>query len=311
MRRLISYPWADTDPPALTGKATSMTNDRQKALLVTGASVGLGAAIAVRAAQAGFRTVATMRDPSRRAALDAALKTAGVAAQILPLDVQDTASIESAIAQAGPIDVLVNNAGMGFARTTEQATEPDIARVLDINLMGVIRCTKAVLPGMRSRRSGRIIAISSVGGLVGQPFNEVYCASKFAVEGFMESLATYVGPRFGLHFITVEPGGIRSEFAARAMAQIAETGGMIDDEYLPILQDYLGGMQARAGEGGTYQTAEDVAAVVIDMATRDAPPLRVRTSDWAEGFCTLKTAADPDGTKLRDQVYDRFLGGAR
>jgi short-subunit dehydrogenase len=287
-----------------------MTDAPQKTLLVTGASVGLGVAIAVQAARAGFRTVATMRDPSRRANLDAALQSAGVAAQVLPLDVQDTARIAHAVTQAGPIDVLVNNAGMGFARTTEQATEGDIARVFDINLMGVIRCTKAVLPQMRARRSGRVIAISSIGGLVGQPFNEIYCASKFAVEGFMESLATYVGPRFGLHFTIVEPGGIRSEFAARAMAQIAETGGMIDDEYLPILHDYMSGIQARAGEGGTYQTVDEVAAVVIDMATRDAPPVRVRTSDWAEGFCALKTAADPDGSRLRDQVYDRFLGGS-
>jgi short-subunit dehydrogenase len=288
-----------------------MTDAPQKTLLITGTSVGLGVAVAVQAAQSGFRTVATMRDLSKRAALDSALKAAGVSAQVLPLDVQDTASIESAIAQAGQIDVLVNNAGMGFARSVEQAAEEDIARVLDINLMGVIRCTKAVLPQMRARRSGRVIAVSSVGGLVGQPFNEVYCASKFAVEGFMESLATYVGPRFGMHFTIVEPGGIRSEFAARAMAQIAETGGMIDDEYLPILQDYMAGIQARAGEGGTYQTVEEVARVVIDIAMRDAPPVRVRTSDWAEAFCALKTAADPDGTKLRDQVYDRFLGGPK
>jgi NAD(P)-dependent dehydrogenase (short-subunit alcohol dehydrogenase family) len=287
-----------------------MTDTTQKTLLVTGASAGLGVAIAVQAAQAGFRTVATMRDLSKRAILDAALANAGVTAEVLALDVQDTATIMAAMAQAGRIDVLVNNAGMGFARSTEQATEADIARVLDINLMGVIRTTKAVLPQMRARRSGRVIAISSVGGLVGQPFNEVYCASKFAVEGFMESLATYAGPRFGLHFTVVEPGGIRSEFAARAMAQIAETGGMLDDEYLPILQDYMAGIQARAGEGGTYQTVDEVSRVVIDMATRDAPPVRVRTSDWAEAFCALKTAADPDGTKLRDQVYARFLGGA-
>jgi short-subunit dehydrogenase len=288
-----------------------MTDAPQKTLLVTGASVGLGVAIAVQAAQAGFRTVATMRDPSRRATLDAALQSAGVTAQVLPLDVQDTASIAHAVTQAGPIDVLVNNAGMGFARTTEQATEADIARVLDINLMGVIRTTKAVLPQMRARRSGRVIAISSVGGLVGQPFNEIYCASKFAVEGFMESLATYVGPRFGLHFTIVEPGGIRSEFAARAMAQIAETGGMIDDEYLPILPDYMAGIQARAGEGGSYQTVDEVARVVIDIATRDATPVRVRTSDWAETFTALKTSADPDGSRLRDQVYERFLGRAK
>jgi NAD(P)-dependent dehydrogenase (short-subunit alcohol dehydrogenase family) len=283
--------------------------DPRRTLLVTGASTGLGLAVAVQAAAAGFRTIATMRDPARRAALDAALAAVGTTAEVLPLDVTDTASVTAAIDAAGPIDVLVANAGMGFARAAEQATEAEIAQVFDVNTMGVIRCVRAALPAMRARRSGRIIAVSSVGGLVGQPFNEIYCASKFAVEGFIESLATYVGPRFGLHFTLVEPGGIRSEFAARAMAQIEATGGLRQDDYLPMLNDYLAGIRARAGEGGTYQTADQVAAVILDAATRPNPPLRIRTSPWAEDFTRLKTQADPDGLSLRDQVTRRFLGG--
>lgn len=273
--------------------------------LITGASGGLGLATAVKAAQAGFRVYATMRDPAKSAAINSALDAAGVTAQIIPLDVQDQGTIDRAVAHimadAGRIDVLVNNAGSGFVRTVEQASEADIDWVLDVNLRGVIRCTKAVLPAMRAARSGRVITISSVGGLVGQPFNELYCAAKFGVEGFMESLSTYAGPAFGIHFTLVEPGGIRSDFAASAMAQYAASGGMTQDDYLPLLQAYIAGVQARSGSNA-HQSAEQVAEVVMNCAASPAPPVRVRTSDWAETFTALKTSGDPDGTLLRDTL---------
>jgi NAD(P)-dependent dehydrogenase (short-subunit alcohol dehydrogenase family) len=106
----------------------------------------------------------------------------------------------------GKIDVLINNAGAGFVRTVEQATEEEIRWVTDVNYFGTVRCIKEVIPHMRSARSGHIINISSVGGLVGQPFNELYCASKFAVEGLTEAMATYMEPAFGIKFTVVEPG---------------------------------------------------------------------------------------------------------
>jgi NAD(P)-dependent dehydrogenase (short-subunit alcohol dehydrogenase family) len=283
-----------------------------KTLLVTGASSGLGLAIAVMSAKAGYRTYATMRDVKKRAALDQALATARVSATILPLDVQDQASVSTAVsrvlAETGRIDVLVNNAGAGYVRTLEQASDADIDWVLDVNLRGVIRCTKAVLPAMRAVRSGRIVTISSVGGLVGQPFNEIYCAAKFGVEGFMESLATYVGPAFGIHFTLVEPGGIASDFNTNVMNQFAATGGMQEDEYLPLLQSYIAGVQSRAGAGGSYQSSDEVAAVVMDVVAQSAPPLRLRTSPWAEDFTALKTSADPGGQKLRDELVARNFG---
>jgi NAD(P)-dependent dehydrogenase (short-subunit alcohol dehydrogenase family) len=286
--------------------------DPLRSLLVTGASGGLGLAITVQAARAGYSVFATMRDLSKSGPLQEALAQANLSARILCLDVQDQASIDAAVAavlaEHGCLDVLVNNAGAGFVRTVEQATEAEIAAVLDVNLTGVIRCTRAVLPAMRDARAGRIVTISSVGGLVGQPFNEVYCAAKFGVEGFIESLATYVGPAFGLHFTLVEPGGIQSGFAASAMAQFTATGGMRDDAYKPLLAAYIAGVQSRQGEGGTYQTAKDVAGIVIDCLTNPAPPLRIRTSPWAEAFTALKTAADPDGTRLRDAMVARNFG---
>lgn len=286
-------------------------------LLVSGASGGLGLSLAIGAAKAGYRTYAAYRDTAKIGRMEAALAEAGVSATILPMDVQDMASIEAAVArilgETGRIDVLVNNAGAGFVRTLEQATEAEIDWALDVNLKGVMRSTKAVLPAMRAARSGRVVTISSVGGLVGQPFNEVYCAAKFGVEGFMEALATYVGPAFGLHFTVVEPGGITSDFNANAMKQFASGGGMRQDEYLPLLQSYVAGVQARAaagdaGEVGNYQTPDEVAEAVLAVLADPNPPVRVRTSGWAENFSRLKTSADPDGRKLRDSIVARYFG---
>ena len=282
-----------------------------KVVLVTGTSTGLGIAIAVQAAQAGHTVYATMRNTQKRDALDRAAEAAGVSLSVLQLDVQDTESVtnavETVIAEQGRIDVLVNNAGMGYARSLEQADEADIEKILDINYMGVARCTKAVMPHMRKARAGHIINISSVGGLVGQPFNEVYCGAKFAVEGLTESMASYITPSFGIHFTAVEPGGISSEFANTVMEQMAQTGGMLEDEYLPILQKYVAGSQNRQ-ETGIYQTADEVAAVVMQVMDAGNPPVRIRTSEWSEAFTRLKTGLDPDGLKQQAQVVKQFLG---
>lgn len=282
-----------------------------RTILITGCSSGLGAELAVLAAQRGYDVFATMRDLSRREALDRLAKAAGTNLNVRTLDVQDPSSIAAVVAEVetkhGGVDVLVNNAGIGFVRSTEQAASEDIERLFDINLMGVIRCTKAVLPGMRSRRAGRVLAISSVGGLVGQPFNELYCASKFAVEGFIEALSCYVGPAFGLHFSLVEPGGIQSEFATNVLAQLDQSGGILDDEYKPILQRYMGTVQNRSGELSPYQTSAEVAQIVLNCAEDPVPPVRVRTSAWGEDLCHLKTGLDPDGMKLRAKVRNMFL----
>jgi len=282
-----------------------------KITLITGTSTGLGIAIAVQAAQAGHTVYATMRNTAKRDLLDAAAAEAGVAIEVLQLDVQDAASVgravQTVIERHGRIDVLINNAGMGYARSLEQADEADIQKILDINYMGVVRCTKAVMPHMRQARAGHVINISSVGGLVGQPFNEIYCGAKFAVEGLTESMASYITPSFGIHFTAVEPGGITSEFANTVLAQITETGGMLEDEYLPILQKYVSGSQNRQ-DTGIYQTADEVAAVVLRVMQAQTPPLRIRTSDWSEAFTKLKTGLDPDGLKQQKMVVDQFLG---
>ena len=281
-----------------------------KVILITGTSTGLGVATAVQAAQAGHTVYATMRNTQKRGTLDAAAQVAGVSLNVLQLDVQDTGSVNAAvdtvIAEQGHIDVLINNAGMGYVRSLEQAEETDIQKILDINYTGVTRCIKAVMPHMRKARAGHVINISSVGGLVGQPFNEIYCGAKFAVEGLTEAMASYITPAFGIHFTAVEPGGIASEFANTVLEQVEQTGGMLEDEYLPILQKYIAGSQNRQ-ETGIYQTADEVAAIVMKVMGSEHPPVRTRTSEWSEDFSKLKTGLDPDGLRQQSLVAEQFL----
>lgn len=279
--------------------------NNQKVIVITGCSTGLGLETAVLMASKGHKVYGTMRNTSKSDLLIETAKKAEVEVIVKQLDVTNTDSVNNCMAEImtveGRIDVLVNNAGAGFIRTTEQATEAEIKWQLDLNFMGVVRTTKAVLPYMREVKKGHIINISSVGGLVGQPFNEIYCASKFAVEGYTESLASYVQPAFNINFSTIEPGGIISEFANNALTQFTESGGMVDDPYKPILECYIASAQKRSGSG-IYQTSKEVAEVVATCIESSNPPIRMRTSKWAEEFSGLKTVADPDGKKLQAQV---------
>jgi NAD(P)-dependent dehydrogenase (short-subunit alcohol dehydrogenase family) len=233
--------------------------------------------------------------------------------EVLELDVTKVETID-AVVQAiidkdGRINILINNAGAGFAKPVEQASLEEIRWVTEVNYHGVVYCTRAVLPYMRKQRSGRIISVTSVGGLVGQPFNELYCGAKFAVEGFVEALATYLDPTFNIKFSTIEPGGIATEFFNSAAAKTIVDGELATGEYKPIFEKYMSGNQRRAQEESTttYQTPDQVADVILRVAEEEQPPLRTRTSDWSETFTRLKTQADPDGTKLLKMVRQDFL----
>jgi len=284
-----------------------------KTVLITGTSTGVGLAAAILFAKKGYKVYASMRNLAKKDLLLAAAQAANVSVSTPQLDVTDTVSVQNCVAQiiaeTGKIDILINNAGAGYLRSTEQATEADYTWVTEVNYHGVVRCTKAVLPFMRTAKQGHIINITSVGGLVGQPFNEFYCAAKFAVEGYTEALASYVTDAFGIQFSLVEPGGITTEFVNNVLAQVGQSGGMLEDAYLPILQKYIGGARQRAaaGEKGVFQTADEVAAIILSVAENPNPPLRTRTSDWSNEFCHLKTMGDPDGKKLVEEVKKRFL----
>jgi len=183
-------------------------------IFITGASTGLGRATAVLFAGRGWKVFATMRNPG------AAADLAGVeGVTLLKLDVRDPAQIAaaaSAATAAGPVDVLFNNAGYGLAGAFEGATDAQLVDEVDTNLMGVLRTTQAFLPAMREQGSGQILTTTSIGGLVTFPFNSVYHATKWALEGWSESLAFELAP-FGIQVKTIAPGGIATDFASRSL----------------------------------------------------------------------------------------------
>ncbi|WP_409179824.1 oxidoreductase [Amycolatopsis sp. VS8301801F10] len=178
---------------------------------ITGASSGFGRVLAHTVLARGEKVVATARDP--RALQD--LKT--VTAR---LDVTDPASVETAVNAAigayGRIDVLVNNAGHGLVGALEELTDAQARQVLETNVFGVLNVTRAVLPHLRAQRSGHIVQLSSVGGVVGNPGHALYATSKFALEGMSEALAGEVAP-LGIRVSLVEPGPFRTDFAGRSM----------------------------------------------------------------------------------------------
>jgi len=285
----------------------------KKNVLITGTSTGVGFESAILFANNGYKVYATMRNLKKSDTLKNKIKSDDLDIEILPLDITNIESINLAlnkiISQDKKIDILVNNAGAGFAKTTEQSSIEEIKWVTEVNYFGVIYCTKAVLPFMRKQKFGQIISITSVGGLVGQPFNELYCGAKFGVEGFMEGLSTYISDAFNIKITCIEPGGITTEFMTSAIENTVVDGQFASGEYSPIFERYMAGNQKRAKESKdqVYQTAFDVAEVILNVVKMENPPLRIRTSKWAEKFCKLKTQADPDGTKIVNQVKENFL----
>ena len=184
-----------------------------KTILITGTSTGIGLAAAVSLGRAGHDVFATMRNPSRSPELRTLAEREHLPITILPLDVDDDTSVAAAVrttlGERGHIDVLVNNAGIGLLGSVEETSLDVFRATMETNYFGAIRCIKAVLPGMRERRSGRIINISSVAGKFSAAGHGSYSASKFALEGLSDALAAEVRP-FNIRVNVVEPGVIHT-----------------------------------------------------------------------------------------------------
>lgn len=285
----------------------------EKIILISGTSSGVGLSLAIRLAEQGHVVYASMRNLAKATQLTQLIEEKSLKIHLIQMDVESTESVTQAVAtiikQQGRIDCLINNAGMGFVETIEQASDEKITQVMNINFMGIVRTIKAVMPSMRKAKSGQVINISSVGGLIGQPFNEIYCASKFAVEGLTESMACYIQPSFNIKFTVVEPGGITSEFANNVMKTSELPKDTDTDEYAPLFKQYFEEARARFAKSAipVYQTSEQVADCVVDVVNSENPPLRIRTSEWANEFCTLKTQADPTGNKSVAKVYKLLM----
>ena len=196
-----------------------MTSPTTPIWFITGCSTGFGRELARQVLARGWRAVITARDKSRVADL---IQGAEDRALALELDVNDTAQITAAVSAAqqrfGGIDVLVNNAGYGYQSTVEEGVEAEIRQQFDANVFGLFAMTRAVLPGMRARRRGHILNITSVAGLVGFPGSGYYAASKHAVEGWSDSLAAECKP-LGIKVTCIEPGPFRTDWAGRSLKQ--------------------------------------------------------------------------------------------
>jgi NAD(P)-dependent dehydrogenase (short-subunit alcohol dehydrogenase family) len=264
-----------------------------KVVLITGCSTGIGRALAGRAAAAGFTTVATMRDPGRAKPIEAD----GGPLDVRALDVTDDDAVRACVAEVvatyGRLDAVVNNAGAGHVGTVEIDGVDAFRAAMEVNYFGVVHVTKAAMPHLRAA-GGRLVTVTSVGGVVGQPFNEAYCAAKFAVEGMMESLAP-VAARLGVTVCVVEPGAVATEFVANTGADPAALTAAAGP-YEPALRAYI--RRTMATFGTAAQTPDDVAEVVLATLTDEDPPFRRQTSPIAAQFVGAKLA-DRDGAAIQ------------
>ena len=196
-----------------------MTQQDKPVWFITGCSTGFGRELARYTLGRGYRVVVTARRPAEIADLVTGHEASALA---LELDVTKASDIAAAVAAAeakfGRIDVLVNNAGVGYFGAIEESEDAEVRRMFEINFWGLANMTRAVLPGMRARRSGHIVNISSSGGVRGGPSVGYYCATKFGLEGLSESLAQEVAP-LGIKVLIVEPSGFRTDWAGRSANQ--------------------------------------------------------------------------------------------
>lgn len=231
-----------------------MTASPKGIFFITGVSTGLGRAFAEAALGAGFKVVGTLRDEPARLAFEA-LAPGRAFGRILDVTYVERISsvIDAVEREVGAITVAINNAGYGHEGVLEESSNEDVRRQFDVNVFGAVGVMKAVAPYMRARRTGHIINITSVGGLVTFPGLGVYHGSKFALEGISEALGKELAP-FGVHVTAVEPGAFRTDWAGRSMVRAGRAIGDYDAMFDPARQSreersgHQNGDPARAGQ---------------------------------------------------------------
>ncbi|KIN15873.1 SDR family oxidoreductase [Vreelandella titanicae] len=245
-----------------------------KTWLITGTSTGLGRLLTERLLERGDRVIATLR---RKGSLDDLLALHGERLQILTFDVTDTQTMRDAVSQAfaklGRIDVVVSNAGYGLFGAAEEASDEQIERQIATNLTGSIQFLRAVLPHLREQGGGRIVQVSSEGGQIAYPSFSLYHATKWGVEGFVESVAKEVAP-FGIDFIIAEPGPTATHFAE----------GLDRTPSTPTYEDTPAGELRRALASGDLAIKGDAGNTVdaiIKITDMPNPPLRITLGSTA------------------------------
>ena len=276
--------------------------------LITGCSTGFGRELAKLVLERGWRAVVTARDVAKVGDLVRGHEDRALA---LALDVDQPAQINDVVRQAearfGGVDVLVNNAGYGYLAAIEEGEDAEIRAMFETNVFGLIAATQAVLPGMRARRRGHVINVSSIGGLVSFAATGFYHATKFAVEGLSESLAIEVAP-FGIRVTIIEPGPFRTDWAGRSIRQSA----LRIDDYEQTAGERRRQTEARSGN----QPGDPVRAAkaIITAYEAEHPPLHLVLGKPALGLArnkleTLKTDLDTWEKTTLGADYPEFQDG--
>ncbi|XP_024600113.1 estradiol 17-beta-dehydrogenase 1 [Neophocaena asiaeorientalis asiaeorientalis] len=281
-------------------------------VLITGCSSGIGLHLALRLASdpsQGFKVYATLRDLMAQGPLWEAARSRGCppgSLEMLQLDVRDADSIAAARARVteGRVDVLVCNAGRGLVGPLEAHEEGAVGSVLDVNLTGTVRMLQAFLPDMKRRRSGRILVTGSVGGLMALPFNAVYCASKFAIEGLCESLAILLQP-FGVHLSLIECGPVHTAFPEKLEGGLGGVLDRADAETRGLFSRYLSHSEQIFLEAG--QDPEDVTEVFLQALRAPRPALRYFTTERFLPLIQLRFS-DPSGCSYVAAAHQAVFG---
>ncbi|WP_421868399.1 oxidoreductase [Pararhizobium sp.] len=246
-----------------------MSHPDKPVWFITGCSTGFGRQLAQQTLSLGYPTVVTARNPAQVEDLVAGNEDKALALQLdvtKPDEVE--AAVQAALARFGRIDVLVNNAGIGYFGSVEESELDEVRRMFEINVWGLAAVTRAVLPAMRQQRSGTVVNISSIGGIRGGPAVGFYNATKFAVEGLSEALSLETAP-LGIKVLLVEPSGFRTDWAGRSANEAPQT---IDD-YSGTAGKNAAGIRERNGK----QPGDPERAVkaIIKAVEAEKPPLRL------------------------------------
>lgn len=258
------------------------------ATLITGCSSGFGLLAAVEFARNGHRVFATMRDPGKAGPLEAAAAAAEGSVEVLPLDVTDDASVRCAVAEAveraGRLDVVVNNAGIEMFGAVHLATDAEVLRQLDTNVLGVVRVARAVVPHLIEQGGGVIVNVGSISGLVGVPYSGLYAASKHAVEAITEAMHFELAVH-RVHVRVVEPGQFATSLGDNSVVVAGMPEGSADFERWQRFRTATRGLV-----GGSPADPAAVASAIYQAATEEPGRLRYLVGGDAELIAGTKAA---------------------
>jgi NAD(P)-dependent dehydrogenase (short-subunit alcohol dehydrogenase family) len=271
-------------------------------VLVTGATDGLGRGTAIYLAKRGYRVFAAGRNAQKRASLETEAKKENLALETLEMDVTDDASVDQAVAEiekrAGPVEILVNNAGIAIVAAMEEISQSDLHKQFETNFFGLVRVTQRVLPAMRESRRGRIINLSSVAGKMASPLFGPYAGSKHAVEGISDAMRVELVP-FGVQVILIEPGYIPSNMEASALE--LSSSYVAKAPASPYAKVYEGFQRSwgRISSDKSY-TPEDCARVILRAIQDRRPKVRYPVTKSAYVIRWMKRL-------LSDRTIDRIF----